>query len=90
MNTQPIHDIGLVTRAILDGDFTDYDSIVTNMIKRYPPIQPYIDNLGAVDTRVDLDRYVRQELIPSVETACTLANSMEWISLMQTRIIGAY
>lgn len=87
---KPIHDIDIITRNILDGDFRDFDGAVTEMLKRYPLLQAYMDSMCEVSTRVDLDRYTRQDLIPRMQQGCNLANCQEWLMLMRTRIIGAY
>lgn len=87
---KPIHDIDIITRNILDGDFRDFDGAVTEMLKRYPLLQAYMDSMCELSTRVDLDRYARQDLIPRMQQGCNLANCQEWLMLMRTRIIGAY
>ena len=85
----PIHDIDVITRGILQGDFRDFDGTTAEMIRRYPLLQAYMDSMHELSNRVDLDRYTRQDLIPRMQQGCNLANCQEWLTLMRTRIIGA-
>ena len=87
---KPIHDIDVITRGILQGDFRDFDGTVTEMIKRYPLLQAYMDSMHELSDRVDLERYALTDLVPRMQQGCNLANCQEWLMLMRTRIIGAY
>lgn len=87
---QPIPDIDKITHGILAGDNRDWDGTVAEMIKRYPVLRAYMASMSQLSDRVDIERYMKQDLVPRMQQGCNLANCQEWLTLMRTWIIGAY
>ena len=73
------------TRAILSGEFFYYDKVKSQIVEMHPELEDYQPVLSG---RLDLERHVKNDLLPAMKTDCSVGNCKLWLTAMRTRIIG--
>ena len=77
-----------ITRSIFNGDYNAYPAAVRWITLRYPPLSEYLQHQSTLSKRLDIERYVTDNLLPRLDQDPHIADYREWLFLMSTYLVG--